>query len=199
MHVLKTTIPLLALIGLLLLAPAAGADPADIEQGETRAIQARNGTRLMPNARPLGRPVAVLPYGTRVRVLEVNAGWIQVQTLDAEGGQRTGWLKATQTVAPYALTQGGQYGRPGSAGALANARARGPAQDQQDVAAAGRQLSPTTEQAHRASSPAEIQAAYAQLDQLETQKPDAETVRTFAEQGRLGRPGRSRQPRREGN
>lgn len=190
----------------LLLVGQSEAAPTDIEVGETRAIQGKSGTRLLDSPRPLGRLVVSLPYGTRVKVESIRESWLEVTaTLDQNRAVR-GWLKASQTVQPYALTQGGQFGRRGSPLARANARAaRGKGFGRQDVAAAGRQLSASSEQRHKQASPAKLQQAYALLDRIETEKPTPETVRNFVAEGRLGRPdqgrrvagqaGRSVQPR----
>lgn len=180
-----------SLLAILALAVAAGfwgshasADPATVQQGAQRAVFAKGGTRLAPRPSPIGKAVKQLAYGTRVRVEEVRGRYLRVvEIVDGSPSGATGWVKATQTVEPYALTQGGQ--RP----SLARARATGARIRQGDVAAAGRQFSPKTEAGLRAASRAELRQAYMLLDSVvEVVKPTVDEVEAFVAEGGLGGP-----------
>ena len=141
---------------------------ADVNVGDVRSAQPRDGAVLRKVARPLAEVVTRLAYGTRVTVVEVSGAFAFVRT--DEGTE--GWLKASDIVAPSALTGGG---------------AAGPA-SQADVSAAGRQFDESTQTEFQASS-AEIAAAYAQVEAIEraTLKPGDPAVIAFVAEGRLGR------------
>ena len=189
---------LLAVIGagLLMGAPeAVQADPADIAVGSQRAVTARAGTRLLSTPSPRGTQVKLLPHGTRVRVDEVRGRYIRVIEFTGETSGATGWLKATSTVAPYALTQGGQRGAISGGRATARATRDGAGITRRDASAAARQFSEKTEEGHKSVSNAAIRRAYQLLDTiLEVKKPTIERVETFISEGHLGRPGGRQAP-----
>lgn len=141
---------------------------AEVNVGDVRSAQPRDGAVLRKVARPLAEVVSRLPYGTRVTVLEVTGAYARVRTDDAQEG----WVKASEIVAPSVLTGGGAAG-PSS---------------QADVTAAGRQFDASTQSDFQASS-ADVQAAYTQVDAIEkaTLKPGDAGVLTFIAEGRLGR------------
>lgn len=146
---------------------------ADVTQGEVRSVQARDGVVLREAAKALAKSVATLPYGTRVRVTDVASFYAKVRT--DEGVE--GWLRASDVVAPSALTGGG------SAGPVEGARVAS-----SDLSAAGRQFDEGTEGKYRASA-AQLDAAYRLVDALEQKgpRPDSAEVEEFVRTGRLGR------------
>ena len=141
---------------------------ADVNIGDVRSAQPRDGAALRKAGRPLAEVVKLLPYGTRVTVVEVSGAFAHVRTDDGADG----WVKASDIVQPSTLTGGG---------------AAGPA-SQADVLAAGRQFDDAT-QSDFAASGADIQAAYAQVDAIEraTLNPGDAAVSAFIGEGRLGR------------
>src|SRR5439155_6494665 len=121
--------------------------------------------------------VAMLPYGTRVRVQEVESYYAQVKV----EGVGEGWVRAADLVEPTSLTGPGAYG-PQGAGQVASA----------DVTAAGRQLVSSgrqfdkkTENTYRRMDE-KVSAAYPAVDQLEAQQPAEEEVEAFIREGLLG-------------
>ena len=164
-------------IALFLVAAVGGLAVADVSPGEVRSVQARSGTVLREAGKPLAKSVASLPYGTRVRVLAVAAGYAQVRT---DEGQE-GWVRSTSIVAPSALTGGGAQGPPTGDGRQFNVASS-------DVSAAGRQFDEGTEGRYRASGP-ELERGYRLVDELQGKgpRPDSPEVEQFIVEGRLGR------------
>jgi predicted ATPase len=177
---MRLAVPILVPLLILVLVGPSFADPADIETGDERATFNRQGTPLVEKPRPLSKLVKRLPYGSKLRVEEVSGRWIRVTEIDVESEAKAGWVKASETVDPFALTQGGQFRRSSTGTGEVSRR---------DAAAAARQFSPTTEAAHRQASTAQIRAAYQLLDEvLEATKPTLEEIMKFVGEGRLGRP-----------
>jgi len=169
----------LALVTAGLLAAA----PEEVSVGAIRAALAREGTVLRERASPVGKPVGSVAHGTQLRVEAREGAWIRVTTLPAAGQAAvTGWVRASQTVEPFALTQGGQRG------AVA-ARAGVPSQS--ELSAAGRQFDAATEDGYRRANP-NLAPYFPMVDRIEGTKPTAEEVDRFVLEGRLGRPGRDR-------
>lgn len=168
---------------LALAQPAAEADPSKTQVGAQRAVFAKSGTRLSEKASMLSKAVKTLPYGTRVRVDAVQGGYLQVTEFVNGQAGATGWVKASQTVEPFALTGGGQTAR--------RTTSRGTGRiTQREIAAAGRQFDESVEGKHKQASSAAIRAAYARLDNLvEAIKPTLVELRAFVKEGRLGRAG----------
>lgn len=162
-----------------------GAAPEDAAVGDIRATFARKGTRLRERPSALGRASRTLPYGQKVRVTERRGVWIRVSLVgapagDTQQGERTGWVRASDTVQPFALTQGGQAGpRPRAS--------RGGPVSQADIQAAGRQFDPGTEKRYRAANP-NLEAYFPLVDAIEDGGPTPEAVDAFIRAGRLGRP-----------
>ncbi len=154
--------------GGILVLVAAGLVLADVNVGDVRSAQPRDGAVLRETAKVLGKVLTRLPYGTRVTVVEVSGMFARVRTDDGVAG----WVKASEVVQPAVLTGGG---------------AAGPASEA-DVSAAGRQFDESTQAEFRASSAA-LEAAYAQVDAIEraTLKPGDAGVLAFIGEGRLGR------------
>lgn len=170
-------------LGLMLAPEAAQADPAKASVGAQRAVFAKSGTQLKTTANALSKSVKTLPYGTRVRVDEVKGPWIRVTEFEGSTAQATGWLRVNQTVEPYALTGGGQFGK------RASTRGSGRV-SQREVAAAGRQFDDSAESSHRRASRQALRIAYQKLDDIvETVKPTLDEIRAFIKEGRLGRAG----------
>jgi hypothetical protein len=168
------------------LARPADADPAALTVGTVRTPVSRQGVSLRANPKVGGEVLGILPHGTRFAVEEIQGAWIRVsaETVDAAGAKarKTGWIKANDTVDPYALTGTGRAGAVAAGtGAVSSTTA----------AAAGRGFGPDTEDGLRQSD-AQIAAAYPAVDRLEAAKPTEGAVHVFAQQGRLGMPGRTR-------
>ena len=67
-----TTVCLLSSVLLLAAPPVADAGPLDARVGETRAVYKKPTTNLRDQPAALGKSIAALPSGTRVRVLEIK-------------------------------------------------------------------------------------------------------------------------------
>jgi hypothetical protein len=177
--------------GGLVLASRAHADPAALTVGTVRTPVNRQGVSLRANPRIGADVLGNLPHGTRFSVEEIQGAWIRVsaETVDAAGAKsrKTGWIKAADTVDPYALTGSGRAGVASASTAMA-AQSRGFATD---TGAAGRGFTKDTEDGFMQSDAA-VRAAYALVDRVEEAKPSQTEVQTFAQQGRLGFPGRTR-------
>ena len=153
--------------------------PRDVDVGDKRATFNKKGTRLVSKPKPMAKLVKLLPYGTALEVTGKKGRYIEVTATDGEE-TLAGWMKASSTVEPFALTQGGQFTQQSTGTGQVSRR---------DAAAAARQFSPTTEAAHRQASAAEIRNAYRLLDSmLEVTKPTFEETVKFVRFGRLGRP-----------
>lgn len=168
---------LLALAFLLAPTPASSA-PVDAKAGDTRAIFSKRGTPIRQTPSTLGKPVATLAYGTRVKVLEVKRPWLRVQS-----GARTGWLRAWETVELSALNANAKPPHLTTAGS-AGVSSR-------EVSAAGRQLDGGTERRFRATRK-DLAAAYAAVDAMEaaTAALHPSDALEFIDVGNLGRKGR---------
>jgi len=162
---------------LLALRGDADAAPEGVAVGSIRAVLAKAGTVLRESPSALAPAADTLPHGTRVRVVEVKGAWIRVARVATpqEGG---GWLRAGQTVEPFALTQEGRTGPVD----VRQARPTDTA-----ISAAGRQFDAGTEASYRGTHP-DLERFYPLVDRIEATKPDPETVRRFLLEGRLGRP-----------
>lgn len=170
----------LALATVLLLPALAWAAPRDAKVGDTRAVYRKEGTTLRENPNLLSAAVATLQSGTRVTVVAVNFPWLQVRA-----GDKTGWLRAPETVEPDAL---GGNATP----TYTTAPPAGAAVDQRDVTAAGRQLDAGTERGYRAGRE-DLVRGYALVDALErdTAQMDPSDCIAFISDGWLGRSGRT--------
>ncbi len=169
----------LALVCLLALGDTATSAPIDAKVGDTRATYNRKGTPLRGQASALAAPIATLPYGTRVRVLEKSKGWFRVQA-----GAHTGWLRSFHTVELAAISGNAQ---PAHLTARGSAGVSG-----REVSAAGRQLDANTERGYR-SSRADLQRAYRLVDAMEaaTARLDPGESLMFIDGGDIGRAGRA--------
>lgn len=153
------------------------AAPEDVAAGDIRAVLSKAGAPVRERPSALARATATLPHATRVRIAEVRGDWIRVTPLGpAAEPPQAGWLRANQTVQPFALTQAGRGGPV----------AVRDTPTQTDISAAGRQFDDATESAYRATR-ADLEAQYPVVDRIEAAKPDPETVRQFILDGRLGR------------
>ena len=95
-------------------------------EGRRRARRAGEGRRpLREKPRTLAKVLSTMPYGTRVKVAEVDGAFAKV---DVDGGGE-GWVRSADLVEPTALTGPGAYG-PQAARDVSSS----------DVTAAGRQL-----------------------------------------------------------
>jgi Zn-dependent protease with chaperone function len=160
--------------------PALGA-PLDSKVGDVRVAYAKKGTVLRADAAITAAPVATLPSGTRVQVVEVKFPWLRVNSVGAVTS--TGWLKAFETVEPEAFAA---EPPPAHLTAAADSGASG-----RDVTAAGRQLDAATERGFRATKP-DLERGYRLVDAMEdaNQRSDAADAIDFVMEGNLGRRGR---------
>lgn len=160
---------------------AARAAPESVAVGDVRAVLSKSGAPVRERPSALAPATATLTHATRVRVAEVQGAWIRVAPVVYAGETavpaEAGWLRATQTVEPFALTQAGRGGPV----------AVRDTPTQTDLSAAGRQFDEATEQAYRATR-ADLEAQYPTVDRIEASTPDPEAVRQFILAGRLGRP-----------
>jgi len=173
-----------ALFALLPLAAprSASAGPAAIKVGAVRVIFSKRGINLRSKKSTLGKPIATLGFGDRLKVLAVQPPWLRVRTLPKAGQQaQTGWLRAWETLEPSALATPDKPAHLTSAGS-AGVSSR-------EVSAAGRQLDEGTEQRHRASRK-ELARAYTLVDRMEAQTAALAPADAlgFIDEGRLGGP-----------
>lgn len=173
---------LLACAALASFAPAALAGAADVGVGALRTPTNRAGALLREEARMGAKVLGNVPHGTRLSVQAVEGKWIRVTTPLA-GVATAGWVKADDTVEPYALTGAGRSATVGTG--------TGPRQAASDVSAAARGFGPNIE-AQAALSDARLRAGLALVDAIEAAKPTPEEISAFAKQGRLGMPGKTR-------
>lgn len=183
----------LALVAVLVaggggLALPAHADPQQVAVGALRTPAQRTGAGLRAEPRMGAAIVAKVDHGTRLVVEAVSGSdtvrWIRVRVALAEGQGRVGWLRASETVEPHALTGAGRtVGVQGLAGARVDAR---------EQSAAARGWGPGIE-ARAAASDGQLRQALAVVDaRVEGVKPTPEQVAAFSREGRLGTPGVTR-------
>jgi hypothetical protein len=164
---------LFAAILALLLVPAPAR--ADVKEGDLRSTQARGGTALREKPAAMSKLVRFLPYGSRVRVAEVQGLWAGVVV---EGATERGWVRTNDLVEPGALTG-------------TSSTASGPVASSADITAAGRQLDgkqfdTVTERTWRRMSE-DLEPYYARVDEIEKTKPSDEEVTAFIRAGLLGK------------
>ena len=68
---------------------------AQIRPAQFRLVQAKDGSALRREPKPLAPIVARIPFGTRVLVRDVIAAWVLVE--DAQ--ERVGWLRSRDLIA----------------------------------------------------------------------------------------------------
>jgi hypothetical protein len=161
------------ILGIVLALVAGGIVYADVQVGETRAVQARSGVPLREEPKTLANVLATVPYGTQVRVLEVRSFFARV-SVSTTGA--TGWVRSGDLVEPPVLTGRVASRTTASAGYASTS----------DVSAAGRQFDDSIEGTYKASR-AELAQAYALVDALEKKAPATAEVEAFIRDGRLGR------------
>lgn len=172
----------------VVLTPAADASPNELTVGAMRTPTSRGGATLRAEPRIGSNVLGLVKHGTRFHVAEVRDLWIRVQAEVAASGDKpastqNGWLRASETVEPYALT--GEGRTAGVAGGTGGRTAS-------DVSAAGRGFSEDAEQKMLASQ-AQLAAAMVLVEsRMEGIKPTPEEVSAFAKSGRLGVPGKTR-------
>lgn len=142
---------------------------AEMQPGEERRVQSRDGAALRETPSPVGKRLSVLAPGTAVVVESTQGLFARVRT---EAGV-VGWVRASDLVQRGALT-----GRGAAAGGGTSA----------DVSLAGRQFDETTEGELKATE-ADLARAYPLVDALEGKrvKPGSDELDAFIAEGRLGR------------
>jgi hypothetical protein len=166
---MRRTWLLLPLLGLAVEATFPARARAELTPGEFRSVQTREGAVMREKPRAMAKEVARLPYGTQVKVEDVETYWAKV----FGPGDVAGWVRAGELVPPPSLTGPGAYGP--TAAKVESA----------DVTAAGRQFDAKTERTYKLMNTT-VAAAYAIVDKIEGEKlPDADLL-TFAVEGRLG-------------
>ena len=158
-------------IGFVLALAAGGVVWADLQVGDVRSTQSRNGVALREAPKGLAKATRLLPYGTRVSVLAVEGTYARVRTIEGVEG----WVRSSDLVEPSALTGGGANGPRGATTFSSS-----------EVSAAGRQFDEETEGSYRRTS-ANLDAAYRLVDALEGKTPPFEEIEAFVRDGRLGR------------
>jgi demethoxyubiquinone hydroxylase (CLK1/Coq7/Cat5 family) len=180
----RTAWTCLALLALCTLGAPADASPRDTKVGDVRAVYSKTGVSLRETPSAMGKAIATLPFGARVRVVETKLPWMRVETLaPGPSGPQTGWMKAFETVELSALA---------TSAAPAHTTYTGSSQvNARDVSAAGRQLDAGTEKRFRTSRK-DLDRAYRLVDAMEkaTIDMDAAAEIEFIVEGDLGRKGR---------
>lgn len=150
-----------------------GLAAADLQPGETRAIQARDGVSAWSEPRALSARTGRLPFATRVTVAEVKAPWARV----TGDNDVTGWVRVSDLVEPGSLTGTAARTAASRAGSAASA----------DVSLAGRQFDEAVEGELKVSD-ADLARAYPLVDALEAKsfKSGDPEVERFLREGRLG-------------
>ena len=180
-----------------LLAGSAGslwANPEEVTVGMLRSPVDRAGIPLRAEARMSSASLGQIPHGTRLTVQEVagNPLWLRVTTqvtqADGTKASKTGWIKSSATVQPYVLTGAGRGGTAVEGGTTS---AAGRGFSQETTSLAGRGFDDGIEQA-LAKGNAAIAANLGKVDGIEQTKPSPSEVVRFANEGRLGFPGRTR-------
>jgi hypothetical protein len=173
-------------------AARAQADPDNVTAGMLRTPTSNSGAPLRAERKMSADSLGHIAHGTRLTVEVVDGAWLRVSTevtqADGTKARKTGWIKSADTVQPFALTGAGREGAV-TGGSVVAAPSRGFSEVQ--VGAAGRGFDEKTVQA-LAQSNAKIAASLPQVDRLEDAKPTPAEVTTFAKEGRLGFPGRTR-------
>jgi len=139
---------------------------AEVKAGDLRAVQSKEGIPLKEEPRAMAKTLKTVPYGTKVKVLEIRELYARV----AIEGLGEGWARSALLVEPGTLT-----GRAAYAGAVTSA----------DVTAAGRQFDAKTENTYRSMNE-DIAKYYPKVDEVETVEPTALEVDTFIRAGELG-------------
>jgi hypothetical protein len=170
-----------AVVALASLAPTAQASPNDVTVGALRTPTERKGAPLRAEPAMGARVLGNVAHGTRFHVAEVQGKWIRVNAPVTGGASQSGWLKAADTVEPFALTGSGREISTGT----------GPRNAGGDVSAAARGFGPSIEKDAMASD-AQLRAAMSLVDAVEAAKPTPEEISIFSKQGRLGIPGKIR-------
>ena len=175
-----------------LLASSAGPDVrgGEITVGTVREAQNREGVQLREQPIPLGRRLARVPYGTKLKVLEVRDLWVRVTTLDTPAS--AGWARGNELVAPGVLA-GGAAAAPSLSSSDVSAASR-----QFNDPTAGKQFDRKTEFTFRTMD-ARLNDAYAAVDRIEREKPSDEEVEAFVREGRLGGTGDAATPNGAGS
>ena len=154
---------------------------SEVKVGDVRAAQAKAGVPLREKPRTLAKVLRTMPYGTRVKVLEVDGSFANVQV---DGGGE-GWVRAADLVEPASLTGPGAYG-PQAARDVSSTDVTAAGRQLLDEKSAGRQFDKKTENTYRRMN-AELDVSYPLIDRLEAAAPAEDDVLSFAREGMLGR------------
>jgi uncharacterized protein YgiM (DUF1202 family) len=145
----------------LLLAPG-------IAMGETLKVTQPNQS-LYPDPDFAGTPVASVPAGAEVNVLQQSGDWYKV-----EYQGQSGWLNRQAFPAP---STGSKFSLPGM---LFGAPVKETSSD--EAALAGKGFTPEVESSYKQKHP---EMKFAEVDKVESYKVDAATLQTFIKEGGL--------------
>jgi SH3 domain-containing protein len=141
---------------------------AGIALGETLKVTQPNQS-LYPEADFAGTPIAPVPVGAEVTVLQKSGDWYQV---DYQG--KSGWLNRQAFPAAPA---GGKLNLPGL---LFGAPVKEASSD--EVALAGKGFTPEVESTYRQKHP---EAKFGEVDQVEAERLDSGKLQAFIKEGGL--------------
>ncbi len=145
----------------LLLAPG-------IAMGETQKVTQPNQS-LYPDPDFAGTPIAPVPAGSEVNVLQQTGDWYKV-----EYQGKSGWLNRQAFPAPE---KGSKFGLPSM---LFGAPVKETSSD--EAALAGKGFTPEVESSYKQKHP---EMKFAEVDKVESYKVDAATLQTFIKEGGL--------------
>ena len=150
----------LALLALLLL--------PGIARGETLKVTQPNQS-LYPDPDFAGTPIAPVPAGAEVNVLQQTGDWYKV-----EYQGKSGWLNRQAFPAP---AKGSKFGLGAM---LFGAPVKETSSD--EAALAGKGFTPEVESSYKQKHP---EMKFAEVDKVESYKVDAATLQTFIKEGGL--------------
>src|SRR5437762_5199493 len=154
-----------AIAALALILGPARRSSADLSPGDIRTIPSRSGVVYREKPRALAKPLGTLPYGSKVKVQEVEGLYVRVATDDATAD---GWVRAGDLVEPTRLTGDATVTAPASGSDKVVTA---------DLTAASRmltggQFSVKTEKTYRKMQEgSDLDAAYRAVDALEKSEP----------------------------
>jgi uncharacterized protein YgiM (DUF1202 family) len=139
-----------------------------IAMGQTMKVTQPNQS-LYPDPDFAGTPIATVPAGAEVNVLQQKGDWYNV-----EYQGKSGWLNRQAFPAP---STGSKFGLPSM---LFGAPVKESSSD--EAALAGKGFTPEVESSYKQKHP---EMKFAEVDKVESYKVDAATLQTFIKEGGL--------------
>ena len=152
---------------------------SEVKVGDIRTVAPKDGAVMRDAARPLGKPLSRVAYGTRLKVEAVEGLWAQV----SRDAAPEGWVRTGDLVEPSALTGAGAFGPAKDASFSSSEVAAAGRQFTYDD---GRQFDSKTERTWRSMSDGKLDKGFAAIDRLLTQTPAEEEEDEFIRVGYLG-------------